>query len=82
MKRKQLRSIALVAALLVPIGTMTQGADSLYLATDVPTDLGTTTYLPWEFLHHDDGSYAAELQLPAGTAVDALYRRTAGCWRA
>jgi hypothetical protein len=55
-------------------------AISLYVVPDVPTDLGGTTYLPWNIVRYDDPPYSLATALPPGTAIDALHRTNAGDW--
>ena len=55
-------------------------AISFYFSPDVPTDLGGTTYLPWQIVRNDSGIYTLVLSLPSGTHIDSLYRRCDGKW--
>ena len=55
-------------------------AASFYVAPDVPTDLGGTTYLPWEIVRNDSGAYSSLPLLPDGTPVDALHPMDEGDW--
>lgn len=55
-------------------------AQSFYLTPDIPTDLGGTTFLPWEVVRHHSGVASSELLLPVGTPVDALHHMDGGDW--
>ena len=56
-------------------------AISFYIAPDVATDLGPTTYLPWNVVRKDNpGVYSLSLTLPLGTPVDGLHRMDSGDW--
>ena len=55
-------------------------AASHYLSPDVPSDLGAATFLPWEVVLSDSGTYSSALTLPDGTPIDALHRMDSGEW--
>jgi len=76
--RLDLAGVLLLAAL--PLLIAASHRDNLYLVPDVPTDLGTTTFLPWEIVRANAGVYSPVLMLPPGTAIDALHRMDNGHW--
>ena len=55
-------------------------AQSYYLSPDVPTSLGGTTYLPWDVVRNDAGSYSLTLSLPTHATVDSLHPMCSGNW--
>ncbi len=54
-------------------------AQSYYFSPDVPTDLGGTTYLPWEVVRYDPGTFSLRLTFPV-TAVDSVHAMCSGNW--
>jgi hypothetical protein len=54
--------------------------DDFHLVPDVPADLGSATFLPWQIVRNQAGVYGSVLVLPAGTAIDALHRTDVGTW--
>ena len=73
--RKLLPLLAAAAASCLPVL-----ATSYFFVPDVPTDLGGTTYLPWEIVRNDSGVYSLRLALPPDTAVDGLHMMCNGDW--
>ena len=55
-------------------------AQTFYVATDVPTDLGRVTLLPWAVSRGGEGPWLTDLTLPAGTEIGALHRLGDGDW--
>jgi hypothetical protein len=55
-------------------------AISFHESADVPTDLVGTTYLPWDVVRNDSGSYSLAMSHPPGTPVDALHQLCDGNW--
>jgi len=55
-------------------------AVSYHVSPDVPATLGGATFLPSEVARNDNGAYASALALPAGAAIDAVYRMGNGDW--
>jgi hypothetical protein len=57
-------------------------ASSYYFSPDVPTDLAANTYLPWQIVRNDSGTFTAPAVLaqPPVTAVDSLHAMCNGRW--
>jgi hypothetical protein len=55
-------------------------AQSFYLSPDVPTNLGGTTYMPWDVVRNDSGTYTLKLSLPPNTPVNGLHQMCKGFW--
>ena len=73
------RTTPLILALLLATSPAAHAA-SVYLSPDVPTTLGVTTYQPTQVIRDDSGAHSLALTLPAGAAIDALFRREDGRW--
>ncbi len=78
MSRRLLRAAA-AAAGLAALATPAL-ATSHYVSPDVPATLGGTPFLPSDVALNVNGTYGAALSLPAGAAIDAVYRMTSGDW--
>jgi len=57
-------------------------ASSYYFSPDVPTDLAGNTYLPWQIVRNDSGTFNAPAVLaqPPVTAIDSLHAMCSGKW--
>ncbi len=73
----------LIVAIMLALGAGPAGATSFILSPDAPTDDpagSTAVFRPWDIVRNDSGTYTTMLILPAGTAVDAVYRLSSGDW--
>jgi len=73
------RRTSLTLALLLATAPAAHAA-SVYVSPDVPTTLGVSTYQPTQVIRDDSGVHSLEISLPAGAAIDALFRRDDGRW--
>ncbi|HEY3174186.1 MAG TPA: hypothetical protein VGK94_00335 [Candidatus Polarisedimenticolia bacterium] len=80
MRRTRIGPAPAFLAAALPLLLGANHSDNFYLTPDVPTDLGSTTVLPWQISRNDAGAYSAILTLPPGTAIDALHRMDDGHW--
>jgi hypothetical protein len=56
-------------------------AVSLYESPDVPTDLPPgTTYLPWDIVRDDSGTYSLHFTHPVNTPLNGLHQLCSGDW--
>jgi hypothetical protein len=72
-----MRTLLLLA---LPLLLAADHGEHLYSVAEEPTDLGGATFLPWQVVRADAGTYSPALELPAGTAIDALHRMDNGHW--
>lgn len=73
------RLLSAVAAGLVALATPAL-ATSHYVSPDVPAVLGGAAFLPSDVALNVNGAYGPALSLPAGAAIDAVYRMASGDW--
>ena len=73
-----LRGLTLLLA--VSCSALGAAADSFYLSPDVPTDAGAGTWLPWEVVRNDSGTYLTGSTFPDGASIDGLHRMDGGDW--
>ncbi len=76
MNRRPFTAAVLLAAALAAPALAT----SYHVSPDVPATLGGTTFLPSDVVRNDNGIYTPALGLPAGAAIDAVYRMGNGDW--
>ncbi len=76
------RSPLLTLLLLIATAPALAQSASFHFVPDVPTDVGGSTFLPWEVVFHDagGGTYASTLVLPGDPPVAALHRMQSGDW--
>lgn len=79
-RRSELACRLLLGAALLLLAPASSSAASFYLCADVPTDLASTTYVPWQIVRNDGGVYGGTLTLPIGTPVGGLHRMDGGDW--